>query len=179
MLSAESAAAVGDEVERLKPAEILLAEQSAQLSDSLQHPAIRQRPQWEFDNESAVRSLCQHFGCRDLSAFDCDPESLAVAAAGCLLQYARDTQKTDLPHIQSMTLERPNDSVILDAASRRNLEIDTNLSGGQDNTLISVLDTTRTSMGTRLLGKWLNRPLRDIDEITRRQLLVDSPNEQL
>lgn len=168
----DSSAALFDELERLKPAEVLLAEQSASIEQSLQHPALRIRPQWEFDSEQAVRMLTKHFGCRDLSAFDCEPDSLAVAAAGCLMTYARDTQRSSLAHIQSLQTERMDDSVFLDAASRRNLEIDINLAGGRDNTLLATIDSTRTAMGARLLGKWLNLPLRKQAEIERRQTVV-------
>src|SRR5690606_19880185 len=85
--------------------------------------------------------------------------SLALAAAGCLLQYARETQRNALPHIRAIVHERREDSVAMDAATRRNLEIDTNLTGGSEHTLMWVLDKSRTAMGSRLLRRWLNRPL--------------------
>src|SRR5690606_23675074 len=73
------------------------------------------------------------------------------------------------PHLRSIAQERFEDSVVIDSASRRNLEIDCNLSGGRDNTLLDVLDHTATAMGSRLLGRWLNRPLRHMPTLQARQ----------
>lgn len=160
------------EIERIKPAEILLREELTAVDTQLNHPAKRKRPVWEFELDNAVRSLTQHFNTRDLAAFDCQDMHAALQAAGCLLQYARETQKSELPHIQSIQVEQLKDSVILDAASRRNLELDTNLSGGRDNTLLQVLDGTATAMGSRLLSRWINRPLRDRVKLQSRQQVV-------
>ena len=157
------------EIERLKPAEILFQAQLEAPLAALNHPAKRKRPEWEFELDSARRVLTTHFKTRDLSAFACEDLHCALAAAGCLLQYARETQRSELPHIQGLSVEQLEDSVVLDAASRRNLELDTNLSGGRENTLLSVLDTTSTAMGGRLLGRWINRPLRDTAILTARQ----------
>lgn len=162
------------EVERLKPAEILISETHAALGETLGPSAVRARPPWEFDADGAARSLAGHFGARDLAAFGCQDMPAALAAAGCLLLYARETQKSTLPHIQGIQVERPDDSVILDAASRRNLELDANLAGGRENTLLSVMDSTATLMGSRLLGRWLNRPLRDRATLLDRQEVVDA-----
>ena len=166
--------AVLTELERIKPAEILLADDLQELAGKIRHPALRRRPVWEFELDNAQRLLTQHFGTRDLSAFECDNLHAALGAAGCLFSYARETQKTDLPHIQGIQIERLDDAVILDAASRRNLEIDQNLSGSRDNTLVSVLDTTATAMGSRLLTRWLNRPLRDRELLINRQEIVSA-----
>ena len=160
------------EIERIKPAEILFSEELSRVDAMLKHPAKRKRPVWEFELDNAVRTLTQHFNTKDLSAFDCQDMSVALQAAGCLLQYARETQKSELPHIQSIQVEQLRDSVILDAASRRNLELDTNLSGGRDNTLLQVLDGTATAMGSRLLSRWINRPLRDHETLQQRQQVV-------
>lgn len=95
--------------------------------------------------------------------------TLGIGAAGCLLQYARDTQRSNLPHIRAITAENRDHAVILDPSSRRNLELDTNLSGGSENTLFQVLDTTATTMASRLLRRWLNRPLQDLSALENRQ----------
>ncbi len=163
----QSIEAVLTELERIKPSEILLADELLALGERIRHSALRKRPVWDFELDNARRLLTQHFKTRDLSAFECEHLHAALGAAGCLFNYARETQKSDLPHIQGIQLERQDDAVILDAASRRNLELDINLAGTRDNTLASVLDTTTTPMGGRLLVRWLNRPLRD------RQLLLD------
>mgnify|MGYP003671134628 CR=1 FL=1 len=160
------------EIGRIQPAEILFQEDLGEVEAALKHPAKRRRPVWEFELENANRILTEHFNTRDLAAFDCQDLSAALQAAGCLIQYARETQKSDLPHIQGIQVERQEDSVILDAASRRNLELDINLAGGKDNTLLSVIDRTATSMGSRLLSRWINRPLRDRRQLERRQEVV-------
>ena len=160
------------EIERTKPAEVLVADNAQALHQLVPHPALRRRPIWEFDESNAKRLLIAQFGVNDLTPYSCEDLHLALQAAGCLFQYAKETQRSELPHVQGIQVEQPGDCVILDAASRRNLEIDTNLSGGTNNTLLSVLDTCATTMGSRLLGRWLNRPLRNHDELSKRQNLI-------
>ena len=151
--------ALSAELQRLSPAELLLPE-DASITALADHVAIRRLATWQFDEDSARTQLNQHFQTRDLSGFGCDDLSLAIAAAGCLLDYVKDTQRNELPHLTSIRHERQSDSVILDAATRRNLEIDLNLHGGEDNTLFSVYNSTVTAMGTRHLKRWLHRPVR-------------------
>jgi len=101
-------------------------------------------------------------------------------AAGCLLQYTQDTQRAALPHITGLHVENTDNVIVLDAASRRNLEIEINLSGNTDNTLASVIDRTTTSMGSRCLRRWLHSPLRDRDLLTQRhQAIGELLNNQL
>ncbi|MEX2130369.1 MAG: DNA mismatch repair protein MutS, partial [Pseudohongiellaceae bacterium] len=114
--------ALSSELERLKPAELLVNVDIANAIDKRQGSAVRKREPWEFELDNGLRLLNQHFGTHDLSAFGCEHMPLALAAAGCLLQYARETQRGELPHIQSLQVEQPDDAVILDSASRRNLE---------------------------------------------------------
>ncbi len=171
---AHSTASLFDEIARLKPAEILLQDTLTEVSAALNHAALRKCPSWEFDLETATKLLTDHFNTRDLSAFDCLDFPLAIAAAGALVSYARETQKNSLPHMQSLRVEQLGDSVILDAATRRNLEIDSNLSGGKDNTLFAVMNTTTTAMGGRLLARWLHRPLSDHGLLRARQLATAS-----
>jgi len=158
--------ALSAELQRLSPAELLLPEEASipALADQV---AVRRLASWQFDEDSARTQLNQHFQTRDLSGFGCDGLSLAIAAAGCLLDYVKDTQRNELPHLTSIRHERQSDSVILDAATRRNLEIDLNLHGGEDNTLFSVYNSTVTAMGTRHLKRWLHRP------VTVRSVLED------
>jgi DNA mismatch repair protein MutS len=160
--------ALTGELERLNPAETLHHE-------SIMHTAVttrtgaRSQPAWEFDLDSANRTLNEQFQTHDLQGFGCENLELAIAAAGCLLQYVKDTQRGALPHIRSLAQESRSDSVILDAATRRNLEIDTNLTGGDNNTLLSVMDTAVTAMGSRMLRRWLHRPLTDTGILQQRQ----------
>ena len=160
--------AVLAELQRLSPAE-LLVEESIDHPDILARNGVRRRPPWEFEPDTALRQLTQQFNTHDLQGFGCAHLAVAIPAAGCLLQYARETQRTALPHIRSISHERREDSVILDAATRRNLELDTNLNGGTEHTLLSVLDKTRTAMGSRLLRRWLNRPLCNRKILEQRQ----------
>ena len=160
------------EIERVRPAELLLNDSVQALEPLESRQGARRRPLWEFDLESSRRALTQHFGTKDLQGFGCEELTVALEAAGCLLAYACETQRSQLPHVQTLQLEQPNDALLLDAASRRNLELDRNLSGGADNTLMSVLDNTATAMGGRLLSRWLHRPLRDKLTLELRQHVV-------
>jgi len=160
------------ELQRLRPAEILISEDFP-YEDVLEgFTGIRRQGPWLFEPDTALRVITQQLQVRDLTGFGCEDLTLAICAAGCLLQYARETQRTALPHIRKLTRERRDEAVILDAASRRNLEIDTNLMGGQQHTLAWVMDRTATGMGGRELRRWLNRPLRDVDVVLRRQQAV-------
>jgi DNA mismatch repair protein MutS len=157
------------ELQRLNPVEILISEELPALDWLDNWRGSRSQPPWLFDFDAANRLLNQQLGTKDLNAFGCGHLPIAICAAGCLLQYAKDTQRGNLPHIHSISVENREDGVALDAASRRNLELDTNLNGGQENTLFDVLNTTATSMASRLLRRWLNRPLRQLSELQARQ----------
>ncbi len=157
-----------DELERLKPTELLVNEDSDHKRALGERAGLRAMPPWHFELDSATRALTQQMGTRELSGFGCDAVPTAVAAAGCLLQYARETQRTALPHLQTIKVEQRDEAVILDATSRRNLELDTNLAGGSEHTLSWVMDRTATSMGSRLFKRWINRPLRDRQTLRQR-----------
>ncbi|GHE22286.1 DNA mismatch repair protein MutS [Halomonas urumqiensis] len=160
------------ELQRLDPAELLVAE-SLSLPPTLEgRRGLRRQSDWLFDLEGATRLLCDQFQVQDLRGFGCAHLESAITAAGVLVEYARDTQRSRLPHVTAIGVESRDDTVVIDAASRRNLEIDTNLAGTHDNTLASVLDTSATAMGSRLLKRWLNRPLRDRDQVQARQAAV-------
>ncbi len=157
-----------DELERLKPAELLYNEASPGPQARQGLRSLRAMPPWHFDLDHATRLLTQQLGTRDLQGFGCDSCPAGVTAAGCLLQYARDTQREPLPHIQAIQVEQREDTVIIDATSRRNLELENSLSGGRDYTLVWVMDRTANPMGSRLLRRWLNRPLRDRLQLRQR-----------
>ena len=99
---------------------------------------------------------------------------LAIAAAGCLLGYVEETQKSALPHLTGLAVENAGETIAMDASTRRNLEIDTHQSGNVENTLLGVLDETVTPMGARLLRRWLNRPLRDRQVLRGRHQAIGS-----
>ena len=154
-----SRAALEAELERLRPAELLLPDGAQPLQ---QLPAsARPRPPWHFDAESAARALAEQFGTRDLAGFGCSDKPVAVAAAGALLNYVRETQKVALPHLRAISCEEHDGALLMDPATRRNLELDESLAGKPELTLAGVIDTAATPMGSRMLRRWLHRPLRD------------------
>ena len=157
------------ELQRTNPAELLYPEDFQAMSLIDQRRGLRRRPLWEFELDTARQQLNLQFGTRDLNGFGVENAHVGLRAAGCLLQYVKDTQRTTLPHIRSLNMERQQDSIIMDAATRRNLEITQNLAGGTDNTLAAVLDKTVTPMGSRMLKRWLHMPLRDARIINQRQ----------
>ena len=159
---------LGALLERLKPAEILLPEEFSPAAQENLKCARRTLPAWQFDYDSALQKLCRQFSTHDLQGFGCADLTLAIEAAGALLEYARNTQRGALPHIRSIQAERENGFVLLDAAARRNLEISETLRGEPSPTLFSLLDTTAGSMGSRLLRHWLHHPLRDRNELAAR-----------
>ncbi len=160
------------ELQRTNPAELLYAEDFAETRLIENRRGLRRRPLWEFEISTARQQLNMQFGTRDLTGFGVENSHHALCAAGCLLQYVKDTQRTSLPHIRSVTMDRQQDSIIMDAATRRNLEITQNLSGGFENTLASVLDCTVTPMGSRMLKRWLHMPVRNIDVLQKRQQTI-------
>src|SRR6267143_1589910 len=159
VLQGEGRQALAAELERLKPAELLLAEGAGVEPITRPGTALRMRPPWHFELASASRLLTDQLGTLDLKGFGADDLPLAIRAAGALLQYVRDTQKSALPHIRALHVEERSDALMLDAASRRNLELDVSLSGREDATLFAVIDSCVTAMGSRQLRRWLNRPL--------------------
>jgi DNA mismatch repair protein MutS len=150
------------------PRQLLVSEALSDAPLLVDRGGVRRQPPWYFETDSATRLLIGQLGTRDLVGFGCEGMNAAVGAAGCLLQYARDTQRAALPHIRALRVERRDDAVLLDAAARRNLELELTLDGGTANTLLSCIDRTATPMGSRLLGRWLNRPLRNQDILRRR-----------
>jgi len=166
--------AVAGELERLHPAELIVDEEQVDSDRFGDDVRISRRPPWHFELDSATRLLCAQFGTRDLSGFGCDAFPRGVAAAGALLQYVNDTQKASLPHLQSITVERREDAVIMDGPTRRNLELETSLSGHDQHTLAGVMDHCQSAMGSRLLRRWIQRPLRSTDILKARYQAVDA-----
>ncbi len=166
------------ELERLQPSEILFREVSTLQQWLPTSCGLRPQPEWNFDQESAERELSRQFGTQDLSGFGCEGMTLALGAAGALLQYLQHTQRSALPHLNTLQAVQQSEHVIIDAASRRNLEILTNLSGGESHTLISVLDQTCTAMGGRMLRRWLGNPIRNRESLELRLLRVESILQQ-
>jgi DNA mismatch repair protein MutS len=157
----EGRLALAAELERLKPAELLISEGSGSETLARHGTSIRTRPPWYFELASASRLLTDQMGTLDLKGFGADELPLAICAAGALMQYVRDTQKAAVPHIRSLHVEERSDALIIDASTRRNLELDVSLSGKEDATVFALIDKCVTAMGSRELRRWLNRPLTD------------------
>jgi DNA mismatch repair protein MutS len=203
VLQGEGEAALAAELERLKPAELLLPDNATVAggfgggsaggssgggggggSVTGNVGVTRSRASWHFDLASASRLLTDQLGTLDLKGFGVDELPLAIAAAGALLHYVRETQRAALPHIRALRVEERSDALLLDAATRRNLELDASLSNRPEATLLALLDTAVTAMGSRELRRWLNRPLCDRDVLDQRfaavaLLAVDGRHETL
>jgi DNA mismatch repair protein MutS len=164
------AARMAAELERLQPAELLSAEPvEAAIAPA---PAMKRLEPWQFDPQAAHRDLAKQFGTTDLSGFGCEGLDLAVAAAGALLAYCSHTQQSAIPHVTGLRVERESEFVMMDAATRRNLEITETLAGAESPTLFSLLDRCATSMGSRRLRHWLHHPLRDTKELAGRHTVI-------
>lgn len=163
---------LSQELERIHPAELIFADDHAAESLLQARCAKKRLAPWQFDLDSAQRSLTQQFSTHDLAGFGCADMPAAVVAAGALLDYVKHTQRSALPHIIGLRVEQTSQYLQLDAATRRNLEIDLTIRGESQPTLYSLLNTTQTAMGARLLRHWLHHPLRQQAAIAQRHQAV-------
>jgi DNA mismatch repair protein MutS len=163
---------LAQELERIAPAELLFADNVSHIA--VHHAACSKKRlrAWQFDLDSAKTLLTKQFNTHDLNGYGCADLSLAIAAAGALLDYVKHTQRTTLPHINGLSVEQSSQFVQLDGATRRNLEIDQTIRGEVSPTLYSLLNTTQTAMGARLLRYWLHHPLRDLNTVSARHNAV-------
>ncbi|HTA65957.1 MAG TPA: DNA mismatch repair protein MutS, partial [Xanthomonadaceae bacterium] len=162
------------ELARLEPAELLLPDEDGWPDAVLARSGLRRRAPWLFDADAGRRRLLEHFGVRELDAFGIGELPLAIGAASALLGYVEETQKQRLAHLNSVAVESGDDSLAMNAATRRHLELDARFDGRNEHTLLGVLDTTITPMGGRLLRRWLHRPLRDRGVLAQRHHAVGS-----
>jgi len=160
------------ELQRLAPAELLYPETWSDFSLIEGRKGLRRRAEWEFDLETAKTLLNKQFGTKELTGFGVNDKPFGLSAAGCLFQYVKECQRSALPHIRAIISESSATGVILDAATRRNLELTQNLQGGFENTLATILDKSATPMGSRLLKRWLHFPLRDLSILNNRQQAI-------
>jgi len=186
VLEASGAQTLAAEIERLQPAEVLMPEglllvlehasmdspAASELAAALPARRRRARPPWHFEEESALRTLSEQLGTIDLRGFGVETLPLAIGAAGALLQFVRETQRTALPHLRALRVEERDTTLQLDAVTRRNLEIDSSPSSREDATLVALLDTTVTVMGARALRRLVNRPITDHKELRDRHSAV-------
>lgn len=163
-----------DELVRIAPAEILTdesgpaAEIARQVSQHLPLSCTH-RPPHEFTRHNAERTLHEHFGVTTMSGFGFDDIGSALCAAGALVRYLRETQRSAVTHLTTLTRRNSADHVQLDRNTWRALEIDRTLrTGSHEGSLLESVDRTVTAMGARRLGRWLAFPLRDLAAITAR-----------
>jgi len=164
--------ALAGELQRLAPAELVVNEAIELPPGVARTEHLRRQPPWLFEADSARRQLNAQFGTRDLAGFGCEHLDTAIGAAAALLQYVSHTQRTALPHLRGLHVESRSDSLVLDAATRRNLELEHAPSGRLEHTVAGVLDQCATVMGGRLLRRWLHRPLRNHTLVSRRHACV-------
>ncbi len=172
-----SEASLQAELQRLQPAELLYPDTLQWQTSWHGCEARRARPDWEFASDSAHSLLCRQFNVQHLDGFGVSHLTTALGAAGAILNYVKLTQRAALPHIQAIHVEQSSDAVQMDAATQRNLELIASLSGGTTS-LFSTINCTATAMGARLLKRWLQRPIRNNDELQRRYQAVSALQKQ-
>ena len=166
-----------DELARIHPAECIFAEGNTALQNAIGHldTMLTERPPWSFAQDECEKRLLEHFGTKTLEGFNLESKTPAITAAGALLEYVQDTQKSSIPHINQIEPYERGDRLLIDEATRRSLELTRTIrEGKREGSLISVLDETVTSMGARLLTDWIANPLTSLPEIQRR---LDSVEE--
>ncbi len=168
----ENEAQLSAELARLQPAELLLPEGTALQAASDTH--ITHLPDWHFEPETGRKKLLSQLQAQELNAFGLADAPALQGAVGALLYYAQTMLQHDLTHLMGFRRVHLDDTLVLDAISRRNLEITENLRGGEAHTLAAILDTCRTPMGGRLLKRWLSQPLRDRDAIRTRHDAIEA-----
>ena len=165
------------ELQRLRPAEVLVSEGATMPEALPDQPAVHERRSWQFSAASARRALAEQFRVHNLDGFGVAGMDRAVAAAGCLLDYVKDTQRGALPHVRALGVERSGEALMMDAATRRNLELDRSLSGRDEHTLAGVIDRCATPMGSRLLRRWIHRPVRSHPQLRLRYQALEALRE--
>ncbi len=168
---------LGAELERLRPAEILFPEDFA-LPVSGLVAALRPTPPWHFDAHNGERELCRQLQVQDLSGFGVEQRGPGLAAAGALLNYARDMLAGELTHLTGVRAVQASAHLVLDASTRRHLEIDVHPDGRSEHTLVGLMDATATPMGSRKLKRWITHPLRDHDRLDARLEAVSTLLDQ-
>lgn len=174
ILSETTPTDLAHELERLRPAELLFPDNFNHWALETLKCARKRLAPWQFDLDSAMQILTRQFGVHDLAGFGVAEMPTAIAAAGALLDYVKNTQRSALPHILGLSAEHAGQFIQIDAATRRNLEIDLTLRGEPAPTLFSLLNTTGSALGARLLRHWLHHPLRDQTQLRSRFEAVSS-----
>lgn len=160
-----------DELARIHPSECIFAEGNTALQNAVGHldTMLTERPPWSFAEGESEKRLLDHFGTKTLEGFNLQTGTPAITAAGALLEYVQETQKSSIPHINQIEPYERGDRLLIDEATRRSLELTRTIrEGKREGSLISVLDETITSMGARLLTDWIANPLTSLSQIESR-----------
>jgi DNA mismatch repair protein MutS len=166
---------LASEIARLNPAEIIFCEDQELPLDSAFTQHAHAMPPWYFELDTANRLLCEQYHTASLQGFGVADAKLAISAAGCLLQYVNDTLKTEVHHLQPLRYDAISDALLIDANSRRNLELTRSFNEqSPQNSLLSIVDFCSTAMGHRELTRWIQKPLRDQDRVRQRHHAVSS-----
>lgn len=160
-------------IETVNPSELVLNKNDKDIFEGLvkklsYSPALTKLEDWIFEEEFTTNLLLDQFNTKSLKGFGIENYSIGKIAAGAILHYISETQKSKLPHLRSIKTINTSDFMILDYPTRRNLEITFDSEGSQQGSLFKLMDKTSTSMGSRLLKKWIVRPLIDLDSINSR-----------
>lgn len=161
------------ELARLAPSEVLLAD-NADTALAADDAPLTIRPSWAFDSVSARRRLEKFFHVASLDGFGCADKPQAVAAAGALIDYVEATQRNACGHITALRSYAIGDTLVLDATTRRHLEIERTNSGASKDSLIGLIDCCVSALGARGLRRWVAEPLRDFERLRHRHQAVDT-----
>lgn len=173
-------------LEYIHPAEVLINKSTykyfEQLISSLSYkPTITKIEDWIYDEEFSREALNGHFGTNSLKGFGVNEYTRGLAAAGSIMHYIKETQLSELSQITSLSYYNPHEYMILDYATRRNLEITHSAPDSQNSSLIQYIDKTCTAMGGRLIRRWISQPLLNVEEINKRlnavEEIFNAPNQ--
>lgn len=170
---------LGEQIELISPSEILVSRKDKEILFPVVNKInssirISRMEDWIFNFDYTKELLLNHFKTVTLKGFGVENLSSGLVAAGAVLNYLQDTQKSNLSHLNKLSVYNPSEYMILDHSTKRNLEITyTMQEGAREGSLISILDKTETAMGGRLLKKWVSAPLRNLEPILKRQESVE------
>jgi DNA mismatch repair protein MutS len=161
--------ALADELARVAPSEILVSEEQRQSFTAIEHALSHDS--YAFLPEQATFTLCEHFKTKSLDGFGCAEMPAAIGAAGAIVHYLKHHLRRKIDHLSTLRCESAGAHVVLDAATQMNLDL-VESRGAHDTSLLAVLDRTATPMGARKLRSWILQPLRDLNELNRRQQMI-------
>jgi DNA mismatch repair protein MutS len=161
--------ALADELARVAPSEILVSEEQRQSFTAIEHALSHDS--YAFLPEQATFTLCEHFKTKSLDGFGCAEMPAAIGAAGAIVHYLKHHLRRKIDHLSTLRCESADAHVVLDAATQMNLDL-VEARGAHDTSLLAVLDRTATPMGARKLRSWILQPLRDLNELNRRQQMI-------